>query len=170
LIRVRIILSSRRICTKFPILCGVFDTSPIRTTRGLTRSGWWLRRQWCLGRKGSTAAATFASRGATCASVRRLPVPRAALRTKFGTTRGEGLVCRSSAVACTQHALAQSLWRSRRARGACPVCACYDGGADGAQVDASTCGFAAGGALRFSFGRSSALLTISVSWCSHFSN
>ncbi len=28
LTRVRIILSSRRICTKYPILCGVFDTSP----------------------------------------------------------------------------------------------------------------------------------------------
>jgi hypothetical protein len=82
--RVPKILSSRRICTKYPTLCGVLDTSPIRTTHGLARSGWWLRRQWCLGRKGSTAAATFASRGATCASVRRLPMPTA-LRTKFGT-------------------------------------------------------------------------------------
>ena len=71
-------------------------------------------------------------------------------------------------VACAG-AIPLDISQSPRCTSGVCMCARCDGGAVGAQVDASTCGLAAGVALPFSFGPSSALLTIRVSWCTHFS-
>ena len=169
LIRVPNILSSRRICTKHPILWCVSHLSHVHYT--------WFESEWVV----AAAAVMSGTKGQySCSDVR---VSRHNVRLGATIVNAQGFAHEVRDITrrrlgvpvfgCGLHVacagaipladLAEPEVHARCVHGMTVERLVHT------QVDASTCGLAAGGALRFSFGPSSALLTISVSWCSHFS-